>query len=132
MNFAPLWAEAMPIPAHALAAMAALLLGALQMVLAKGTALHKVMGRLWVLALGFVAASSFFIYEIRLIGPFSPIHALSVFTLVMLFVAVRAARQGEIARHSSVMKSLFWLALVVTGLFTLIPGRTMHTVLFGG
>lgn len=131
MNFAPLWAEVAPIPAHAVAAMGALVLGIVQMLAAKGTMVHKVVGRLWVLAMGFVAASSFFIYELRLIGPFSPIHLLSVFTLVMLVIAVRAARRGDIERHSAVMKNLFWLAVVVTGVFTLIPGRTMHSVLFG-
>ena len=32
--------------------------------------------------------SSFWIHEIRLVGPWSPIHLLSIFTLVMLPVAV--------------------------------------------
>jgi uncharacterized membrane protein len=30
------------------------------------------------------------------------------------------------------MHSLFFLALVVTGLFTLMPGRVMHTIIIGG
>jgi uncharacterized membrane protein len=30
-----------------------------------------------------VAASSFWIHQMRLVGPFSPIHLLSIFTLVM-------------------------------------------------
>jgi uncharacterized membrane protein len=29
------------------------------------------------------------------------------------------------------MLSLYFLALIVTGLFTLLPGRVMHSVLFG-
>ena len=35
-----------------------------------------------------VAISSLWIHEIRLLGPFSPIHFLSIFTLVMLPMAV--------------------------------------------
>ena len=35
-----------------------------------------------------VAVSSFWIHQIRLIGPWSPIHLLSIFTLVMLPLAV--------------------------------------------
>ena len=31
-----------------------------------------------------VAVSSFWIHQIRLVGPWSPIHLLSIFTLVML------------------------------------------------
>ena len=37
-----------------------------------------------------VAISSFWIHEIRLVGPFSPIHLLSIFTPVMLVLAVVA------------------------------------------
>ena len=32
--------------------------------------------------------SSFWIHQIRLVGPFSPIHLLSIFALVMLPLAV--------------------------------------------
>jgi uncharacterized membrane protein len=40
-----------------------------------------------------VAASSFWIHEIRLLGPWSPIHLLSIMVLVLLPVAV-VARAG--------------------------------------
>ena len=82
--------------------------------------------------MGFVAASGFFIHTIRLVGPFSPIHILSVVALVSLWLGVKAAREGNIRRDKGYMLSLFALALVVTGGFTLLPGRAMHGVLFGG
>jgi len=131
MSFAPLWAEASPIPLHAILAMIAVLLGIAQMAAPKGTMLHKITGRLWVGAMAIVAISSFFIYELRMLGPLSPIHILSVLTLYSLFVAVRAARQGNIAQHRMIMRYLFWLGLVITGWFTLLPGRTMYAVFFG-
>ncbi|WP_259989943.1 hypothetical protein [Sulfitobacter sp. S190] len=59
MDFTYLWAEAVPIPAHALAALGALVLGAVQLAMPKGGRAHRWMGRLWVAMLGFVAASSF-------------------------------------------------------------------------
>ena len=40
--------------------------------------------------------------------------------------AVQAARRGDIRRHKRAMTSLFWLALVLTGAFTFLPGRVMH------
>ncbi|MEO0390363.1 MAG: DUF2306 domain-containing protein [Pseudomonadota bacterium] len=132
MDLVPLWAEAPPIPSHAMAAFAALALGAAQFLLPKGTALHRGLGYAWILSMAYVALSSFAIYELRLIGPFSPIHGLSVLTLVSLVQAIRAARQGNIAQHQRIMRSLYFLALIVTGLFTLLPGRAMHTVVFGG
>ena len=52
-DLAPLLAEAPPIPLHAIVAMAALVVGALQLALPKGTRRHVSMGRAWVLALGF-------------------------------------------------------------------------------
>lgn len=79
-----------------------------------------------------VAASSFWIHQIRLVGPFSPIHLLSIFTLVVLPLAVWRPHTHRIADHRRMMIFIFAGALVVAGLFTLVPGRIMHRVIFGG
>jgi uncharacterized membrane protein len=34
--------------------------------------------------------------------------------------------------HRNSMIQLYVLALLLTGAFTLVPGRTMHAVIFGG
>ena len=78
-----------------------------------------------------VAVSSFWIHQIRLVGPWSPIHLLSIFTPIMPVVGVMAARGHNVRRHKITMISIFAGALVVAGLFTLVPGRIMHTVIFG-
>ena len=114
-----------------MAALAALGLGAAQLLSPKGTTLHRALGYLWVTLMAGVALSSFFIHEIRLVGLFSPIHLLSIFTLFSLGWAIYAARQGDVVRHRIIMLSLFFFALVVTGAFTLLPGRIMNAVLFG-
>ena len=132
MDLAPLLEAPSPIPAHALAAWAMLLLGGLQLALPRGTRRHVWIGRAWVLGLGFVAASGLFIHSIRLVGPFSPLHLLSLYTLLSLVQGVRAARAGDIAGHRRTMTQVFALALVVAGLFTFLPGRTMNAVLLGG
>ncbi len=119
------------ITLHALAALTALFIGIAQLWLKKGTRLHRVAGYVWVVLLGSVALSSFWIRDLRLIGPFSPIHLLSVYTLVNLVLAIRAAHRGDIDKHAKTMKSIFWLALVGAGLFTLLPGRITHQVVFG-
>jgi uncharacterized membrane protein len=79
-----------------------------------------------------IAVSSFWIHDLRMIGPFSPIHLLSIFTLAVLPLAVLAARRHDVARHRRAMLGLFLGALVVAGLFTLLPGRIMHAAVFGG
>ena len=79
-----------------------------------------------------VAISSFWIHEIRLVGPLSPIHLLSIFALIMLVLARRGTPAGTTsARHRKPMISIFFGALVVAGLFTFVPGRIMHAVVFG-
>ena len=96
-----------------------------------GVVLVVVGSWIWVALMAVVAASSFWIHQIRLVGPFSPIHLLSIFTLVMLPLAVWRARTHRAADHRRIMILLFTGALVVAGLFTLVPGRIMHQVFFG-
>jgi uncharacterized membrane protein len=103
MSLAPLLEAPGTIPLHAFAAMAAFALGIVQFAAPKGTLPHRTIGWIWVLLMFAVAISSFWIHEIRLVGPFSPIHLLSI----------------------------FFGALVVAGLFTFLPGRIMHAVVFG-
>lgn len=131
LDWSHLWAERFPIPPHALMAIVALPIGAAQLVLPKGSLLHRVVGYIWVILMAGTAISAMFIHEIRMWGLFSPIHLLIPVTLVSLILAIRAARLGNIKRHQTIMVLLFISALVVTGLFTLMPGRAMHAVLFG-
>ena len=76
------------IPLHAVAAMTAFVLGVVQFAAPKGTLPHRAIGAIWVALMAVVAISSFWIHQLRLVGPWSPIHVLSIFTLVMLPLAV--------------------------------------------
>ena len=131
MNLAPLLDAAPQIPLHAFAAIAAFVLGLIQFAAPKGTLPHRTIGWIWVALMTSVAVSSFWIHQIRLLGPFSPIHLLSIFVLVMLPLAVWRAHRHDVRGHRIAMASLFTGALVIAGLFTLLPGRIMHAVLFG-
>jgi uncharacterized membrane protein len=132
MTLAPLLRADPVIQLHAFAAVAAFALGAVQLAAPKGTLRHRAMGWLWVGLLATIALSSFWIHQIRMIGPFSPIHLLSILTLVMLPLAVLAAHRHRVPQHRNAMIAIFAGALVVAGLFTLLPGRIMHAVAFGG
>ncbi len=78
-----------------------------------------------------VAGTSLFIHTIRMWGPWSPIHLLSLFTLMVVPIAVMRARAHDVRSHRQAMIWIFALALIVTGLFTLAPGRIMNKVVFG-
>jgi len=131
MTLTPLLNAAPVIQLHAFAAMAAFVLGAVQFVAPKGTLPHRTIGWIWVTLMVVVAASSFSIHELRMIGPFSPIHLLSIFTLVTVPLAVFAAHRHRVDRHRKAMTSIFIGALVIAGLFTFWPGRIMYAVAFG-
>src|ERR1700723_3493679 len=131
MNFAPLLDAAPAIPVHAFAAMAAFALGMVQFAAPKGTLPHRTLGWIWVGLMLSVAVSSFWIHQIRLVGLWSPIHLLSIFTLVTVPLGVWRAHRHQVADHRLIMTLVFSGALVIAGLFTLLPGRIMHAVLFG-
>ena len=121
----------MPTPSHALAAIGAVVLGGVQLVSPKGIARHRTLGWAWIGLMTCVAVSSFFISELRLWGAFSPIHLLSFWTLLSLVVVLYHARQGNICQHKIWMALLCILALLLTSIFTLWPGRVVHGLLFG-
>lgn len=131
MNLDALLAASLPIQIHVAAVLLALVIGVFQLVLKRGTAMHRAMGWTWIAAMAVTAISSFFIHQIRMVGMLSPIHILSVTTLLALAWAIHAARQGNMRRHGIIMSSLFFYAILGAGAFTLLPGRLMHVVLFG-
>jgi uncharacterized membrane protein len=131
MSLDPLLAEGFAVASHAVAAIAALLLGAVQLAAPKGTLPHRTLGYVWAGLMLYIAASGFWIHELQLWGRWSPIHLLSILVLVTAPLAVWRAHRHEVTAHKRGMIALYALALVVTGLFTLWPGRVMHAVLFG-
>ena len=132
MNLVAFTHASLAIQIHMVAAILAFLIGGYVMVRRKGDRLHRNLGKAWVALMAIVALTSFAIHTIRVIGPFSPIHILSVVTLVSLWVAVRAARRRDIARHLNVMRSLYVFALIGAGAFTFLPGRLMNRIAFHG
>ena len=131
MSLAPLLDAAPAIPVHAFAAMTAFMLGIVQLAAPKGTLPHRTLGWIWVCLMLAVPISAFWIHEIRLVGPWSPIHLLSIFVLITVPLAVWKAHRHQVADHRRIMISIFSGALVIVGLFTLLPGRIMHAVVFG-
>ncbi len=115
------------IVVHATCATVALGLGAFVLARRKGTPSHRALGWLWVLLMAVVASTSFVIYR----ESWSWIHALSVWTLVSLVYGVRMARRRKVKAHRYTMILLFLGALVITGLFTLLPGRLIGQFVWG-
>jgi len=112
---------------HLAAALAALVLGAAVFLARKGTFLHRMAGRTWAVLMLVTAGSTWWI---RSSGSFSWIHGLSVLTVAMLAVAVYFAVVGNIRGHRITVINLYAGALVVAGLFTLLPQRLLGHALW--
>ena len=132
MTLAPLFAAPVAIQIHAVAAISAFALGLLQFAKPKGTTAHRLLGWTWAGLMLTVAVSALFIHTIRLWGPWSPIHLLSLLVLVTLPLALWHAHRHNVPRHRIAMVSLFLGALVVAGALTFLPGRIMHAVVSAG
>lgn len=131
MTLAPLLAASPAIQLHAFAAMAAFVLALVQFSAPKGTLPHRTLGWIWVALMTIVGMSAFFIHEIRLWGPWSPIHLLAIYSLAGLIFAVRAARRHNVSGHKKHMIGIFVGGLLVAGAFTFLPGRIMNSVVTG-
>lgn len=118
MTLMPLLVAAPAIRLHAFAAMIAFAFGLVQFAAPKGTLAHRTLGWIWVTLMLVVSVSAFFIHRLR-------------FTLVMLPLAVIAARHHAVPSHRRGMIAIFVGGLVIAGLFTFVPGRIMHAVAFG-
>jgi uncharacterized membrane protein len=111
---------------HIAAALAAVLLGAVVLYRPKGTAVHRMMGRVWVGLMLVVAVGSFFI-QAR--DRLSLIHILSVVIILSMASAVYAARHNNIRGHKISMR-ISYASLCVAGLFTLLPYRMLGQLVF--
>ena len=131
MSLAPLLNAAPAIQLHAFSALAAFGLGAMQLAAPKGTLPHRTLGWIWVLAHGHRGGELVLDSRAARLGRVEPDPSLAIFTLAMLPLAVLHARRHRVGRHRNAMIAIFAGALVVAGLFTLMPGRIMHAVVFG-
>lgn len=131
MSLAPILSAGPAILLHLASTTTALALGIVMLVRRKGTVSHRRLGWAWVVLMIIAAGSSFFITGINK-GSFSPIHGLSVFTLLMLPWAIYAIRRGKVQRHRWTMIGIFGGGLVVAGIFAMLPSRLLGGMMFGG
>jgi uncharacterized membrane protein len=118
---------------HLVTAVGALLLGLYMLLRRKGTQSHRLLGWIWVALMGSTALASAFIRDYKLPNLFgyTPIHLFTVTVAVMLPLGIWYARHGRIDGHRKVMQRLYVGACMIAGLFTLLPGRFLGSLLWG-
>jgi len=129
VDLSPLLNAGTAVLIHIAAAMLSLAVGIVLMFAPKGFRLHRTLGWTWVVAMAVTAGSSFFITMIFQTH-YSPIHALSAWTMIGLPFGIAAIRRRDVARHRKTMTGMFVGGMLVAGLFSLLPGRMMWAVFF--
>lgn len=119
-----------PIKIHLATALAALVLGAVLMMMRKGRTFHRVAGWAWVSLVSVTAGVTLFITSL-MPGSWSFIHLFTGWTLIALPLAVIAAKRRKVALHRRAMMGLFYGAFAINLVIAFIPGRTMWAVFFG-
>ena len=131
------------IYSHATLALLAVPLGLYIFLTRKGTQQHRMLGQIWVIFLILVSLTAIFITSPmteKLINPnlFSWIHLFIPFTLGLLLYSIwniKKYKRTKIERykysHMYSMIGVYVGALLITGAFTLMPGRFFHHILFG-
>ena len=107
MTLDPILAAPLAVQSHVLTVVPAFALGGWMLWARKGTALHKALGRIWLMLMVVTAPSSFFIHEIRMVGDFSPIHLLSILTLASCFNIIRTARKRQFSANRRTVLALY-------------------------
>lgn len=123
----PLLATTLAIKIHISGALIALVVGVILLAAPKGLRFHRILGWTWVLAMSVTAVSSFFITGL-MGSSYSPIHALSAWTLIGLPFGIAAIRRRDIRQHRHTMTGMFVGGLIIAGLFSFLPGRLMWSI----
>jgi len=110
------------ISLHAIAASYSLIFGAVNLLRrTKGGSVHRIVGRIWVVAMYVVVLTSFGVRTID--GGFNWLHALSVLTFCTLTAGLWAIRKRNIKAHRSFMTgSYFGLLGAFVGVLA-VPSR---------
>jgi uncharacterized membrane protein len=112
---------------HLLAGAAAIVLGLLQLRLAKGTLRHRVVGYAWALVMLALCGSALLLKQ-----HMGLLQILAIIVIGLVGKAIWHARRHEVEKHAHLMRVLVLGATLAVGLFTALPGRVSWQLFFSG
>ena len=132
MNIQPFLEASTAVQVHVAGGALAFVLGGYLLARRKGGPIHRALGKVWIATMVIISLSAFFINELRVWGPFSPLHVFAVVTPISCWWAVRMARRRNRKAHGQTVICLYLGGIVVAGGVTFVPGRLMHEVFLEG
>ena len=119
----------LPVIIHVATVLPAIPLGGYLLLTRKGTALHKQLGKVWLVLMLITATSAIFIQSS---GGFSFIHLFVPITFHAAWKTVATARRGDIKAHKNHLVFTYLTALMIPGIVAFaLPGRLMNVMLLG-
>lgn len=119
---------------HLATVVPAFAIGTLLLIIKKGTSIHKIYGRIYMILMIITALITLFMEaEVgpKLFNHFGWIHSFSFLTLYTVPTAYMAIKKGNVKSHKRKMILLYFGAIIIAGGFTFVPGRYLHTLFFG-
>jgi uncharacterized membrane protein len=136
MSLEPLLHAPLAVQIHVATVVPAFFLGTYQIFFSrKGAPFHRALGYIYLALMTVTALTTLFIHQLMPHGPFwgfSPIHLLVFLVLFGVVGALRGAWTHNIVMHRSAMLGVYIGGILIAGSLTLLPGRIMHAVVFGG
>jgi uncharacterized membrane protein len=135
MTLGPLLAASLAVKVHVFTVVPAFFLGTWLIFLSrKGAPFHRALGYVYLTLMTVTAVAALCIRSISPIDifyGFGPIHIFSIVTLWGVVGALRGAWTHDIPRHRSAMLGVYVGGLLIAGTLAFLPGRIMHSVVFG-
>ena len=135
MTLEPLLHAPLAIQIHVATVVPAFVIGTYQIFLSrKGAPFHRALGYVYLTLMTITSIAALFVQSLMPHGPFfgfSPIHLFVPLMLLGVVGALRGAWTHNIAMHRRSMIGVYVGGLLIAGSLTFLPGRIMHTVVFG-
>ena len=114
---------------HLATVLPAFLLGTYLLMARKGTPIHRVLGKIYMLLMLATAITTLFMpvhIGPQFLGHFGFIHLFSMLTIYAVPKAYFAIRRGDVRTHRLNMLGLYLGGVLIAGSFALMPGRLLH------
>jgi len=108
-------------------------IGTFLLIIKKGTNIHKVLGRIYMILMMLTAGITLFMpahIGPKFLNHFGWIHSFSLLTIYTVPTAYLAIKNGNIKSHKRKMILLYFGAIIIAGGFTFVPGRYLHELFF--
>ncbi len=135
MDFEPLLHAPLAVQIHVATVIPAFILGTYQIFFStKGSPYHRATGYIYLTLMTITSIAALFIHQLNPNGflGFSWIHLFVALTLFGVVSALINARKHNIRGHRAAMLGVYIGGILIAGSLAFMPGRIMHSVVFGG